>query len=51
LEQLKKGQIEIRTKQTQLDLEELYAGTLMDLLEMKDGNAPFDDYKVLIGGS
>lgn len=51
LDQLKKGQIEIRTKQTQLDLEELYAGTLMDLLEMKDGNAPFDDYKVLIGGN
>ncbi len=50
LEQLNKGQIEIRTKQTQLDLEELYAGTLMDLLEMKDGDAPFDDYKVLIGG-
>ena len=49
LEQLNKGGIEIRTKQTQLDLEELYEGQLMDLLEMKDGNAPFDDYGVLIG--
>ncbi len=49
LAQLKKGNIEIRTKQTQLDLEEIYEGELMDLLEMKDGNAPFDDYGVLIG--
>lgn len=47
--QLEKGQIEIRTEQTQQDLEELYAGELMDLLELKDGNAPFDDYRVLIG--
>ena len=49
LNQLKKGEIEIRTKQTQLDLEELYEGQLMDLLEMRSGNAPFDDYGVLIG--
>ncbi|MEM1121367.1 MAG: PD-(D/E)XK nuclease family protein [Bacteroidota bacterium] len=49
LDQLKKGNIEIRTQQTQLDLEDLYEGQLMDLLEMRDGNAPFDDYGVLIG--
>ncbi len=49
LAQLEKGNIEIRTQQTQLDLEELYEGQLMDLLEMRDGNAPFDDYGVLIG--
>jgi hypothetical protein len=50
LEQLKKGQIEIRTKQPQLDLEDLYEGeALFDLLEMKAGDAPFDDYGVLIG--
>ncbi len=49
LEQLNKGGIEIRTQQTQEDLEEMYEGQLMDLLEMKDGNAPFDDYGVLIG--
>ena len=48
-EQLDKGTVEIRTQQTQLDLEEMYEGQLMDLLEMKDGNAPFDDYGVLIG--
>ena len=49
LDQLKKGQIEIRTAQTQADLEELQAGQLMDLLEMKEGSASFDDYRVLIG--
>ncbi len=49
LEQLKNGQIEIRTQQTQPDLEEIYAGQLIDLLEMREGNAPFDDYRVLIG--
>jgi len=49
LDQLKKGQIEIRTAQTQADLEELYAGELMELLELKEGNAPFDDFRVLIG--
>lgn len=49
LEQLKKGQIEIRTQQTQLDLEDLFQGELMDLLEMKSGDAPFEDYGVLIG--
>lgn len=49
LAQLAQGNIEIRTEQTQLDLEELYEGQLMDLLEMRGGNAPFDDYGVLIG--
>ncbi|MEM6320954.1 MAG: PD-(D/E)XK nuclease family protein [Bacteroidota bacterium] len=48
-QQLEKGQIEIRTQQTQPELEELYEGELMELLEMRDGNAPFDDYGVLIG--
>ena len=48
--QIDKGQIEIRTDQTQEDLEELYAGQLMNLLELKEGNAPFDDYRVLIDG-
>jgi len=49
LSQLKNGQIEIRTEQTQDDLEDLYEGQLMDLLEMKAKNAPFEDYEVLIG--
>jgi len=48
LKQLAKGQIEIRTQQTLPDLEETYAHQLMDLLEMKDSDAPFDDYRTLI---
>jgi len=46
--QLKKGQIEVRTEHTKLDLEEVYSGELFDLLEMKDGGAFFDDYRTLI---
>ena len=48
MEQLSKGDIEIRTKQTLPDLEDAYAHQLMDLLEMKDKDAPFDDYRTLI---
>ncbi len=48
LKQLAKGQIEIRTEQTLPDLEDTYAHQLMDLLEMKDKDAPFDDYRTLI---
>ena len=48
LQQLTKGEIEIRTKQTLPDLEDAYANQLMDLLEMKDDDAPFDDYRTLI---
>jgi hypothetical protein len=48
MQQLTKGQIEIRTEQTLPDLEDAYAHQLMDLLEMKDKDAPFDDYRTLI---
>ena len=48
LAQLKRGQIEVRTEHTKLDLEEEYSGDLFDLLEMKDGGAFFDDYRTLI---
>ena len=48
LAQLKRGQIEVRTEHTKLDLEEAYSGELFDLLEMKDGGAFFDDYRTLI---
>ncbi|MFK7771922.1 MAG: PD-(D/E)XK nuclease family protein [Saprospiraceae bacterium] len=50
LTQLKRGQIEVRTEHTKLDLEEAYSGELFDLLEMKDGGAFFDDYRTLIDG-
>ena len=48
LKQLAQGQIEIRTQQTLPDLEDAYAHQLMDLLEMKDTDAPFDDYRTMI---
>ena len=48
-EQIEKGKIEIRTSQNAKELERIYSGGLMfDLLEMKDGDAAFDDYKILI---
>ena len=46
--QLKKGMIEIRTEQTIGEIEESYGEELLDLLEMKDRDAPFDDYQTLI---
>ncbi len=48
MEQLKKGKIEIRTDFTKHQLEEAYMGELLDILEMKDTSAYFDDYKTLI---
>lgn len=50
IDQLQQGKVEIRTEQTLLDLEDIYAeeGELFDILEMKSRNAPFDDYKTLI---
>ena len=49
LNQLYAGEVEIRCEQTQLDLEDQYGEVLLDILEMKMGNAPFDDYDALIG--
>lgn len=48
LQQLQEGKIEVRCEQTQLDLEEAYQHQLLDLLEMKSDDAPFDDYRTLI---
>lgn len=48
VQQLAEGQIEIRTQQTLPDLEDAYANQLMDLLEMKDTDSLFDDYRTLI---
>jgi len=48
MDQIRRGQIEIRCAQTQSELEELYGAQLLDLLEMKTEDAPFDDYRVLI---
>lgn len=46
--QLKNGLIEVRTEQTLNEIEEIYGEEIFDLLEMKDRNAPFDDYQTLI---
>lgn len=47
-EQLRKGQIEIRCQLTASELEELYDDILLDILEMKNQDDPFDDYRTLI---
>ncbi|MCB9323684.1 MAG: PD-(D/E)XK nuclease family protein [Lewinellaceae bacterium] len=47
--QLKQGLLEIRCRHTIAELEATYGTEQMEILEMKDGDAPFDDYKVLIG--
>ena len=46
--QIAQGRIEIRCAQTRLDLEDAYGDTLFDLLEMKQEDAMFDDYRVLV---
>jgi ATP-dependent helicase/nuclease subunit B len=48
MEQLESGKIEIRTQDTVPALEEIYAETMLDLLEMKKNDSRFDDYRVLI---
>lgn len=48
IEQLKRGMLELRTARTASELEALYEGQLMDLLEMKDEDARWDDYRTLL---
>ncbi len=48
IEQIREGLIEIRTSQTVGEIEESYGELLMDKLEMKDQDAPYDDYRTLI---
>ncbi len=48
LKQVQDGRIEIRCAQTQAELEEIYGEELLDLLEMKREDAPWDDYRTLI---
>lgn len=49
MKQIERGQIEIRCEQTCLALEDAYDGEeLLNLLEMKQKDAPFDDYRVLV---
>ena len=47
--QIQEGKVEIRCTNTEQLLEEAYEeDDLFNLLEMKSGDAPFDDYRVLI---
>lgn len=46
--QLASGKIEIRTAATSEALEEHYGEELLDVLEMKSKDAPFDDYVTLV---
>ncbi len=48
IRQFRNGKIEIRTKNTIEELNDIYMGELMDFLEMKDDSAPYDDYKTLV---
>ncbi|MCB0568289.1 MAG: PD-(D/E)XK nuclease family protein [Phaeodactylibacter sp.] len=49
VEQIRAGKVEVRCEQTRMSLEEAYSGhPLTGLLEMKTGDAPFDDYRTLI---
>jgi hypothetical protein len=48
LEQLEKGQLELRTARTAPELEILYEDQLFELLEMKQEDARWDDYRTLL---
>ncbi len=52
MKQLKDGKLEIRTEQNRHEFteEELRISELMDVLEMKDKDAPFDAYRTMIQG-
>ncbi len=49
LQQLSQAEIELRCARTHEELEDHYGEALLDLLEMKQEDARFDDYRVLIG--
>ncbi len=47
-EQLRRGEVEIRCRHTCDELDEHYGDELLDLLEMRSEDDPFDDYLTLI---
>ncbi|MEM9931154.1 MAG: PD-(D/E)XK nuclease family protein, partial [Bacteroidota bacterium] len=47
--QLQNGQVELRCAATAVDLEDAYEDKLMELLEMKQADARYNDYEVLMG--
>lgn len=48
MQQIQSGHIEIRTSRTAQELEAIYEGQLFDLLEMKNEDLRWDDYKTLL---
>ncbi|MBK8922357.1 MAG: hypothetical protein IPM81_12780 [Saprospirales bacterium] len=48
LAQIKRGSLELRTARTAAELEALYAGEMLDLLEMKTEDSRWDDYQTLL---
>lgn len=50
LDQIRKGILELRTSRTAPELDALYEGVLLDLLEMKTEDARWDDYRTLLAG-
>ena len=50
MDQFQDGFLEIRSAATTRELEAYYQDQLMDLLEMKADDAPFDDYLTLVNG-
>jgi PD-(D/E)XK nuclease superfamily len=48
MQQLKAGLLEIRTARTASELDALYGEALLELLEMKQEDAKWDDYRLLI---
>jgi hypothetical protein len=46
--QLRHGKIEVRTAATSKRLEGLYMDELLDILELPDSDAKYDDYRTLI---
>ena len=46
--QIQAGIVELRTARTAQELESLYEGQLMELLEMKNEDARWDDYRTLL---
>lgn len=49
LAQMRQGLVEIRTARTAPELEAMYEGQLFELLEMKEEDARWDDYRTLLG--
>ena len=48
LEQLSRGEVEMRTESTAVYLDDHYGALSLDMLEMKQESARFDDYRILL---